>query len=121
MKKNRPFKKINTGLLIRIDDISSHMNWNLMNKCEELFNKHNIKPLLGVIPNNEDEEILKYEKKENFWDGFDKCVHELAPKNKELLEIREKLQGSIDSWHKDKKNEEFDNKEYKQFLEKIGY
>jgi predicted deacetylase len=68
MKKNSPFKKINTGLLIRIDDISSHMNWNLMNKCEELFNKHNIKPLLGVIPNNEDEEILKYEKKENFWE-----------------------------------------------------
>ena len=60
-------------------------------------------------------------KKENFWDGFDKCVHELAPKNKALLEIREKLQSSIDSWHKDKKNEEFDNKEYKQFLEKIGY
>ena len=60
-------------------------------------------------------------KKENFWDGFDKCVHELAPKNKALLEIREKLQSSIDSWHKDKKNEEFDNKEYKQFLEKIDY
>ena len=60
-------------------------------------------------------------KRENFWDGFDKSVHELAPKNKELLEIREKLQSSIDSWHKDKKNEEFDNKEYKQFLEKIGY
>ena len=60
-------------------------------------------------------------KKENFWDGFDKCVHELAPKNKALLEIREKLQSSIDSWHKDKKNEKFDNKEYKQFLEKIGY
>jgi len=41
-------------------------------------------------------------KKENFWGGFDKCVHELAPKNKALLEIREKLQTSIDSWHKDK-------------------
>ena len=60
-------------------------------------------------------------KKENFWGGFDKCVHELAPKNKALLEIREKLQTSIDSWHKDKKNEEFDNKKYKQFLKKIGY
>ena len=60
-------------------------------------------------------------KKENFWDGFDKCIHELAPKNKALLEIREKLQSSIDSWHKDKKNEEFDNKKYKQFLEKIDY
>ena len=42
-------------------------------------------------------------KKENFWYGFDKYVHELAPKNKALLEIREKLQTSIDSWHKDKK------------------
>jgi malate synthase len=60
-------------------------------------------------------------KKENYWDGFDKCIHELAPKNKALLEIREKLQSSIDSWHKDKKNEEFDNKKYKQFLEKIDY
>jgi len=60
-------------------------------------------------------------KKENFWGGFNKCVHELAPKNKALLEIREKLQTSIDSWHKDKKNEEFNNKKYKQFLEKIGY
>ena len=26
-------------------------------------------------------------KKESFWNGFDKCAHELAPKNKELLEI----------------------------------
>ena len=60
--------KNNTGLLIRFDDIAPNMNWQLMNKCEELFNKHNIKPLLGVIPNNEDEEILKYEKKENFWE-----------------------------------------------------
>ena len=26
---------------------------------------------------------------ENFWLGFDNVVHELAPKNKELLEIRD--------------------------------
>ena len=31
-------------------------------------------------------------KRENFWNGFDKYVHELSPKNKKLLEIREKLQ-----------------------------
>ena len=36
-------------------------------------------------------------KKENFWKGFgDKFVHELSPKNKELLEKREKLQKKID-------------------------
>tara|TARA_B100001057_G_scaffold497763_1_gene602812 strand:+ start:65 stop:811 length:747 start_codon:yes stop_codon:yes gene_type:complete len=58
----------NTGLLIRIDDISNHMNWKLMKKSEQLFDQYNIKPLLGVIPNNKDIEILQYEKKENFWD-----------------------------------------------------
>ena len=26
---------------------------------------------------------------EKFWSGFDKIVHELAPKNKSLLKIRE--------------------------------
>ena len=35
---------------------------------------------------------------EEFWKGFDKVVHELAPKNKKLLEIRETLQQEIDLW-----------------------
>ena len=29
---------------------------------------------------------------DNFWVGFDKYVHELAPLNKELIKIRETLQ-----------------------------
>ena len=32
----------------------------------------------------------------DFWSGFDNVVHELAPKNKELLKIREDLQKKID-------------------------
>ena len=39
-----------------------------MRRCEILFDKHNIKPLLGVISNNKDPELLKYDKIENFWD-----------------------------------------------------
>jgi len=39
-----------------------------MSKCESLFDKYNIKPLLGVIPNNQDKELYVYEKKEKFWD-----------------------------------------------------
>jgi len=31
-------------------------------------------------------------KKDFFWGEFDKCVHELNPKNKKLLEVRERLQ-----------------------------
>ena len=36
---------------------------------------------------------------EKFWSGFDKIVHELTPKNLELIKIREDLQKKIDEWH----------------------
>ena len=60
-------------------------------------------------------------KKESFWNGFDKYAHELSPKNKKLLENREKLQKTIDSWFKNRKGKKFDLKKYIQFLKKIGY
>ena len=56
-----------TGLLIRMDDIAEHMNWKFMDKCELLFDKFNIKPLLGVIPENKDPEFKKYPKNSDFW------------------------------------------------------
>ena len=59
--------------------------------------------------------------KENFWIGLDKCVHELTPKNRKLLEFRENLQKKIDVWHRDKKAEKIDIKEYSTFLSEIGY
>ncbi len=58
---------------------------------------------------------------EKFWSGLDKIVHELAPKNKELLRIRENLQEKINKWHRENKGNEIDIKEYKNFLERIGY
>ena len=57
----------NTGILIRLDDVAENMNWPLMKKCEKLFDKHNIKPLLGVVSNNQDPELLAYQKNDNFW------------------------------------------------------
>ena len=37
------FIRKNTGLLIRLDDISANMNWKHMDKCELLFdNNHSI-------------------------------------------------------------------------------
>jgi len=59
--------------------------------------------------------------KENFWIGLDKCVHELAPKNRKLLEFRDNLQKKIDVWYRDKKAEKIDIKEYSTFLSEIGY
>ena len=60
-------------------------------------------------------------KPEKFWDGFDRVVHELAPKNKKLLDIRGQMQKKIDEWHIDNKGKVFDYKNYTNFLEKIGY
>jgi malate synthase len=48
-------------------------------------------------------------------------VHELAPKNRELLEIRETIQKEIDLWHKKNKFEDFNLEDYKKFLKDIGY
>ena len=52
-----------------------------------------------------DNELLKNTKilPENFWLGFDAAVHELAPKNKKLIRIREDLQKNIDVWHTNNK------------------
>ena len=58
---------------------------------------------------------------QKFWEGLDESVHELAPKNKKLLEFREDLQKKIDIWHKSKKNEKIDIKQYTNFLIEIGY
>ena len=58
---------------------------------------------------------------EKFWLGFDKAVHELSPKNKKLIEIRENLQKKIDDWHIKNKGEEIKIEEYKKFLKEINY
>ncbi len=58
---------------------------------------------------------------EKFWSGFDEIVHELAPKNLELIKIRDDLQKKIDSWHLKNKNKEIKLNEYKKFLKDIGY
>ncbi len=57
----------------------------------------------------------------NFWLGFDKAVNELAPKNKELLKIRENLQKEINEWHIKNKGLAINKVEYTKFLKKIGY
>jgi len=58
---------------------------------------------------------------EKFWLGFDKAVHELTPRNKELIQTRENLQKRIDEWHIKNKGNKSNLVEYKKFLKEIGY
>ena len=60
--------KNNTGILIRIDDVCENMDWKLMKKLEVLFDKYSIKPVLGVIPNNKDEDFLSFPRNDDFWE-----------------------------------------------------
>jgi malate synthase len=56
-----------------------------------------------------------------FWSGFGAMVRDLAPRNRELLEVRDQLQAQIDSWHADRKGRPIDGAEYERFLAEIGY
>ncbi len=58
---------------------------------------------------------------DKFWEGLSKISHELNQKNIELLRKRKKLQMDIDRWHLDNLEKEFNFKDYKLYLEKIGY
>ena len=62
----------NTGILIRIDDICENMDWELMKKLESLFDEHSIKPVLGVIPNNKDQDFLSFPHNDDFWNQLRK-------------------------------------------------
>ena len=59
--------------------------------------------------------------KEHFWSSFEKIVDEFSPRNKSLLQKREDIQAKIDSWHINRKDQEFNHDEYKKFLTEISY
>jgi malate synthase len=56
-----------------------------------------------------------------FWRGFAELANKLAPKNRALLAIRDKLQSQIDEWHEARRGKEIDRAEYENFLRAIGY
>ena len=56
-----------------------------------------------------------------FWSGVDTLVHELAPRNRELLAERDRLQVELDNWHSAHPGPVTDLAAYQAFLEGIGY
>lgn len=53
--------------LVRLDDACEYMNHKKWSKIEEILNKYNIKPLVGIIPNNEDVKTIIEKKDDNFY------------------------------------------------------
>ena len=92
----------------------------IMSKNYQNVNNLKVSKELFSFVNNELLKDLEISS-ERFWSGFDKIVHELAPKNKELIQIREDLQKKIDDWHIKNKGQEININDYKKFLKNIDY
>lgn len=60
MKKQR--------MILRLDDASARMDVEKWQRMEELLDKYNIKPLVGVIPDCKDPTMVKYDSDPFFWD-----------------------------------------------------
>ena len=56
-----------------------------------------------------------------FWQGLESIVDTLGPRNRDLLQTRDDLQGKIDAWHQAQPGHDYDREAYKTFLQEIGY
>lgn len=54
--------------IIRLDDASSHMDVQRWDRMESILDDYGIKPIVGIIPQNCDPELLIYEEDTLFWD-----------------------------------------------------
>ena len=56
-----------------------------------------------------------------FWSGLATLIHELAPLNRQFLDLRSELQARIDDFHRVGAGASIDPVAYERFLRKIGY
>ena len=58
---------------------------------------------------------------ESFWQGLASILEEMAPRNRELLSIRDSMQATIDRWHHNNPGADYDKAAYRTFLQDINY
>lgn len=54
-------------IAVRIDDITPDMDWDSFYRFKELLDEYGIKPLIGVVPDNQDTNLMRSKKREDFW------------------------------------------------------
>lgn len=58
--------------VIRFDDICPTMDWENFRRAMDLMKEYGIKPLLGVVPDNRDTDLIINEPLTNYWDFIKK-------------------------------------------------
>ncbi|MDE6748839.1 MAG: DUF2334 domain-containing protein [Lachnospiraceae bacterium] len=54
-------------IAIRMDDITPDMDWERFRAFKEILDKLNIKPLIGVVPDNRDDNLHRSNAADDFW------------------------------------------------------
>lgn len=74
-------------IAVRLDDITPDMDWERFLQFKALLDRYQVKPLIGIVPDNQDENLKKQTKKsqipEDFWsyikeleaDGWTLAMH----------------------------------------------
>lgn len=55
-------------IAVRLDDITPDMDWDRFLEFKNLLDKYRIKPLIGIVPDNRDQNLHKCEYRHDFWD-----------------------------------------------------
>lgn len=55
-------------IAIRMDDITPDMDWEKFHTFQQILDEYHIHPLIGVVPDNQDEILAKNPPREDFWD-----------------------------------------------------
>jgi predicted deacetylase len=63
-----------TRYIFRLDDICPRMNWEKFLRLEKIFLKYNIKPIIGIIPNNKDKSLNVGKERKDFWQHINMLV-----------------------------------------------
>lgn len=59
---------IKARYLFRMDDITPTMDWGRFWALLRLFQRHRVKPLLGVVPDNQDRKLNRQKSEPRFWE-----------------------------------------------------
>ncbi len=54
--------------LLRFDDFCPTMNWDIWAQVEDILLQFDVKPILSVVPDNQDQTLKVCQAKEKFWD-----------------------------------------------------
>ena len=55
-------------ITVRMDDITPDMDWDKFLRFKAVLDKHGVKPLIGVVPDNKDEKLSVGTFREDFWE-----------------------------------------------------